>query len=132
MTDALQTPSYPKTEEFLEHFGVKGMRWGFRKQKDGTVKKEGPTKSSDHVRARELQKKKASELTNEELKVLNERLNLEQNYARMTAQPSKIKKGMAVIEATQKVAKTGIEFYNMANSPAAKAARGVIEAQLKK
>lgn len=131
--------SYPKSEEFLAHYGIKGMKWGFRKRSNGTVEKTGrtaktatTTKAPEHTQAQQLKKKKASELSNKELRELNERIQLEQNYARLTAEPSRVQKGMAYMDKTMKVAKTGQELYNLVNSPAGKAARSIIEAQIKK
>ena len=61
-------------ENVIAHYGVLGMKWGVRRNKSS---------SSDHTRSRELKKKKLHELTDEELKTLNNRLNLEQNYRRL-------------------------------------------------
>ena len=69
-----------RPEELL-HYGVLGMKWGVRKDRRVSVSAEG-------AHARELRKKKASELTNAELKVAAERLRLEKEYNRLTAGPS--------------------------------------------
>lgn len=66
----------------LYHYGVLGMRWGRRKR----------PMSQDAKYARSLKKKKVSELSNEELRKLNERQNLERNYR--SANPSAIKRGL--------------------------------------
>lgn len=56
-------------EEFLSHHGVKGMKWGIRKdRRSGNAK--GSTSSH----------KPAHELSDEELKRAIERMNLEQQY----------------------------------------------------
>lgn len=54
----------------LYHYGVLGMKWGKRKARQ----------SEDYKKARAIKKKKISEMSNEELKTLNNRLNLEANY----------------------------------------------------
>lgn len=74
-------------DDFLEHYGVKGMKWGVRK----ASKASAPQKSEDYLRARQLKRKPTSSLSNSELKFLNERLNLEQNAARLN--PNTVKKG---------------------------------------
>ena len=58
--------------ESLYHHGVKGMRWGHRKQR---------YQSPDHQRYAQLSKKKPHELSNEELRFVNERRKLVKDYA---------------------------------------------------
>lgn len=60
----------------IKHHGIKGMRWGVRR-------KRGPSGrvSSDYSTSRKLAKKSVSTLSNEELKTLTNRLNLEKSYA---------------------------------------------------
>jgi len=75
----------------LKHHGVKGMKWGVRRfqNKDGTLTNAGKQKrrqSEDHVRAKELKKKKLSQLSNAELKELNNRMNLESQYRNLKRQ----------------------------------------------
>lgn len=75
--------------EFLEHFGVRGMKWGFRKGSSG---KKGPPShhaESDDARNAKLLSAKVKgggtkSLSNKELKTLVERMNLEQSYARIS------------------------------------------------
>lgn len=60
----------------LQHIGILGMKWGRRK---------GPDNSSpDHSVSRELKKKKLNELSNEELKKLTNRLQLEKQFKDLT------------------------------------------------
>jgi hypothetical protein len=68
--------------DFLEHYGVKGMKWGVRK-KSGSSK--GGPASDDAKRHAANKKKKVSELSDRELKDLANRLNTEQQVARLTA-----------------------------------------------
>lgn len=96
----------------LEHFGVKGMKWGFRKNADGKVEKTGRTaapKSADAQRADEIRKKKVSEMSNEELQALNTRLSLEQNYASLA-----FKQDTKEIRAGQEIIKTLMGTAKMA------------------
>ncbi len=81
-------------DDFLEHFGVKGMRWGVRK-KSGSVDTsvesttKGRTRSEDaKTAAKSLQRSKkqgVGSLSNQELKALNERMNLESSYRQLNA-----------------------------------------------
>lgn len=57
----------------LKHWGILGMHWGVRKARSS-----GPdTSSSDHKVARDLRKKKISELSNDEIRKITSRLQLE-------------------------------------------------------
>lgn len=83
-------------DDFLEHFGVKGMKWGVRKKESRVSVATGPggrirttgghnrPPSSDAVKAARLrQKSKKSSvksLSNEELATLLKRMNLERQY----------------------------------------------------
>ena len=69
---------------YLQHYGVKGMKWGVRKAR----------RSADSAEAKQIRKKKVKEMSNAELRKLNERIRLEQEYKRLN--PNAIKKGMAV------------------------------------
>lgn len=60
----------------LMHIGVLGMKWGRRKARSS-----GPdTSSADHKSAVQIKRKKLSEMSNDELKKLTTRLQLEKQY----------------------------------------------------
>lgn len=98
----------------LKHYGVKGMRWGVRRKQgsDGRVKRET---STDFKEARTLAKKRPSQLTNAELRKLNERLQLEQNYSNLTSKKNKqtIKEGREYVKTTLDLIKTGQQVYTV-------------------
>jgi hypothetical protein len=81
-------------EDVLEHFGIKGMRWGVRRREgsDGRIggRFHSPRAEPSHdaARAKELKtrarKGGTSSLSNQELKALTERMNLEQQYSRLS------------------------------------------------
>lgn len=84
---------------YLEHFGVKGMKWGVRKGNLSIFAKKptGPKEpaSEDAVRARSHRTRGKNSgvqaLSNKEIQEFIQRTNLETQYSRMTA--SKLKKG---------------------------------------
>ena len=88
----------------LYHYGILGQKWGVRRfqNKDGTRtptgkrREEGSSKSEDHIKSRDSKSKAPGGLSNEELKKLNERLQLEETYKRLTAE--KIEKSESFVK----------------------------------
>lgn len=86
----------------LYHYGILGQKWGIRRfQKlDGTRTNEGKKreieKSEDHAKSRENKRKAPEGLSNEELKKLNERLQLETTYKKLTTE--KIEKSESFVK----------------------------------
>lgn len=117
-------------DEILEHHGIKGMKWGVRRSRGGSTGRSGKSSktghepASDAARARELHSRAKSSgthtLSNQELQHLTQRMNLEQQYSRLTSTSSNkstIKKGYTAIKAVLGVAKTVQEVHSVANSP---------------
>ena len=71
-----------KADEFLAHFGIKGMKWGVRRGN----KSPRPV-SADHSVSRQLKKKRLDEMSNAELQQLVTRMNLEQQYSKLNLSP---------------------------------------------
>lgn len=63
------------------HYGIRGMKWGVRRNK-----KQGPKMSDDYSRYKSLKKKKTKQLTNSELKEINNRMQLENQYSNLKKQ----------------------------------------------
>ena len=85
-------------EAELYHYGVQGMKWGVRKARakyksNSTKRRARP--SDDGYRAATLREKALSggkqALSNEELRILNERTQLETNYNKLN--PSQVEVG---------------------------------------
>lgn len=77
-----------KTLDFLEHYGVKGQRWG--------VTTKGKRSSGDHPPSDRVIKAKAKSLSNDDLKKSIERMRLEQQYSELANPGSKAGKKYAV------------------------------------
>lgn len=104
-------------DQILAHYGTKGMKWGVRKR---NVPKQGPSDDAKSAH-RSLVKATVSgpqALSNSELQKVNQRLNLEQQYAKLSYNPSTAKKILDGIFKSGKQVNDAIAF---ANSPAGKA-----------
>lgn len=107
------------TDNALEHYGVPGMKWGKRKARS--------TPSSDHSESRNLKTKKVSELTNAELKKINERRQLEKKYNELN--PNTLSVGQKQVAAVVALVGTATAVYNLAKNPLVqKGAQAVIKA----
>lgn len=98
--------TYTHTDE-LYHYGIPGMKWGHRKsyssgggkprgrkQSQSIFKRKKRPVSLDSYRATKIRKKKISQMSNEQLKTVNKRLELENKYNDLT---SKRKIGKKVV-----------------------------------
>lgn len=65
--------------DFLEHYGVKGMKWGVRKKRNEGDRKKTFGKGTNN------QQKSVKDLSDKELRDVVNRLNMEQQYARLTS-----------------------------------------------
>ena len=98
----------------LYHYGILGMRWGRRKESvagSGKVKNTKKDNLSDDAKeAYKLKRKKLSEMSNAELKKLNERTNLERNYKQNN--PGALKTGMAIAGTAAAALGTVVALYS--------------------
>src|SRR6058998_1354883 len=118
--------------EDLLHFGIRGRHWCGRQSQDaggggGGKAPKGKSVSVDSARFEKATKKVktrgVSSLSNAELKALNERMNLEQNYAKLTSSKSnvqKMKQGHETVKQIVGVGTTAMTVYAIAKSPMVK------------
>lgn len=89
----------------LYHHGIKGQKWGVRRFRnpDGTLTPAGKKRAktlSDSARVKQIRKKKISQMSNEELRDANNRLQLERQYKDLTKKKSVGKKAVQTFVAT--------------------------------
>ena len=116
----------------LYHHGVKGQKWGVRNDKkrfsSGKKKNRQEDWSDDAKEASQIKKKRVSQMSNAELRKLNERQNLERQHSQLN--PSAISKGIKY--ATTAAAITGTALTIYANSEKIiKLAKPIIETAIK-
>ena len=115
----LETPA-------IKHYGVLGMKWGVRRseaQLSRARKKRGEP-SEDYKRHAKNRQKDSSELSDGELKSLNNRLQNEKQLRELDTRGglNKVKAGTAAVNTVLAAVMIGTSIYNLANSPAGKAA----------
>lgn len=110
-------------KDFLQHYGILGMKWG-RKRGSISITK-SKNYSDDHLKKVTLRKKKIYEMTNAELKSLNERLQLEKQYRDL--RKSDLSKGKNYVNRILKFGKTANGVYNLYNSPLVKQIKTVLD-----
>lgn len=66
----------------LAHYGILGMKWGKRKG----VTSNSSNKSKDYTTVKALRKKKMNQLSNSELREINNRMQLENQYKNLKKQ----------------------------------------------
>ena len=89
----------------LYHHGIKGQKWGVRRFRnaDGTLTAAGKRRSktsADSAKVKAIRKKKVSQMSNEELRDANNRLQLERQYKDLTKKKSAGKKAVQAFVTT--------------------------------
>lgn len=103
-------------EDYLEHWGVKGMRWGFRKKRKESKSSSNESHgfmrsiSADQARYNELSRKKYYEMSNKEMNEYKTRRQLIDDYTRLQEVDRKANrsKGQAFVEEAWKLSKKAV------------------------
>lgn len=100
----------------LYHYGILGMRWGVRKSRG---KSSRAVPSEDYTTSRKIKKKKTKEMSNDELKKLTTRLNLERNLRDLES--SDYQKGLNFVKTLTSAGTTVAGLYALSETPLGKA-----------
>lgn len=70
------------SSDFIEHFGIKGMKWGFRKNRVSNVRARRRAKNSARTTAKWKKKyQNRASMTDKDIRRATERLRLENDFA---------------------------------------------------
>ncbi len=117
--------SYNYPPDYLEHHGIKGQKWGIRRfqNKDGTRTPAGKRRySEDYTKAHS--RKSVKEMSNQELRDRNNRLQMEQQYRQLRLNNNAVMRGKQYITAGVAVAAAGYGAYAMGKKLAGTAQAG--------
>lgn len=106
-----------KKTNYIVHSGVRGMKWGIRKDKGSSGRKKKANVSSDHSKARKLEKQGPKKLSNQELSELNKRLQLEQSYRKAKAEKNVYKRGVNFVRAVTAGGAAVAALYGLSKTP---------------
>lgn len=109
-----------EVDNFLAHYGKKGMKWGVRKA----------SLSPEHASVKSIRKSKAKSLTDAELKQAIGRMNLEKQYKDLN--PKGISKANKIALSILAIGTTINSAIIFANSPAGKAVVSGVKTALTK
>jgi len=125
----VKTLQHEDLDDILAHYGILGMKWGVRRSDKQIARARKTKKSSSQDRSEDSEKAEAARkkaksggakaLSNQELKDLTKRMNLEQQYSRLSTEDnsSKMAKGQEKVNKLLGLGKTAQEVYNLSNSP---------------
>ena len=80
-----------KTEDFLTHYGILGMKWGVRKGKGSSSSKSSNTNKS----AEKQKNKRLEDMSDDELRAAISRIQMEKQYKSLTAKETSAGKKFA-------------------------------------
>lgn len=111
--------SVDSSSDFIEHFGVKGMKWGFRKHRNAKASARRRAKNSAKTHAKWKKKyQNRSSMTDKDIRRATERLRLENDFA------EQIKRSRQV---TMKPANKDSFFRDIAKSVAGSATQSTVK-----
>ena len=91
-------------DDFLQHYGVLGMKWGHRKVKNNVSSNKKPKSTKNTATSKPKHKPTQRRLSDDELRAVVNRMRLEREYADLTYRASSRSKVESVVRTIGTVA----------------------------
>ena len=106
-------------DDFLQHYGVLGMKWGHRKAKSNVSSNKKPKSTKNTTTSKPKPKPKQRQLSDEELRAVINRMRLEREYADLKYRSSsraKVEKVVKTVGTAALLTTSVVKIYNNLNT----------------
>ena len=106
-------------DDFLQHYGVLGMKWGHRKARSTSSSNKKPKTTKNTTTSKPKPKQTQRELSDEELRALIGRMRLEREYADLKYRSSsraKVENAVKVVGTAALLTTSVVKIYNNLNT----------------
>ena len=106
-------------DDFLQHYGVLGMKWGHRKAKSNVSSNKKPKSTKNTTTSKPKPKPTQRELSDEELRAVINRMRLEREYADLQYRASsraKVENVVKVVGTAALLTTSVVKIYNNMNT----------------
>ena len=106
-------------DDFLQHYGVLGMKWGHRKSRSNVSSNKKPKSTKNTTTSKPKPKPTQKRLSDAELRAVVNRMRLEREYADLTYRASSRSKVESVVRTIGTVAAlttSAVKIYNNLNT----------------
>ena len=106
-------------EDFLQHYGVLGMKWGHRKARSNVSSNKKPKSTKNTTTSKPKPKPTQRELSDEELRAVINRMRLEREYADLQYRASsraKVENVVKTVGTAALLTTSVVKIYNNLNT----------------
>ena len=106
-------------EDFLQHYGVLGMKWGHRKARSTSSSNKKPKSTKNTTTSKPKPKPTQRELSDEELRAVINRMRLEREYADLQYRASsraKVENVVKTVGTAALLTTSVVKIYNNLNT----------------
>ena len=106
-------------DDFLQHYGVLGMKWGHRKTRSNASSNKKPKSTKNTTTSKPKPKQTQRELSDEELRAVINRMRLEREYADLQYRASsraKVENVVKTVGTAALLTTSVVKIYNNLNT----------------